>query len=448
MALTITTTPATVQLAKNPVYVKFLSTSHGSLDNYRVVLRVLFEAVYESGTYTEIVETEAIPDSNGETTFDIARVLRSAMEQNIELQIPDLVTPVPYLADTLRRFKIEYLEKYGTPQVEQAATTSSAYKVLYGGVDAHYFGLFDWFANLADDFSLITYYPSGKTIARDQPEFLTYIQEASAISPHAYIVLSQYDNTGTLISTTDLYRLDDGYPDYIILDRYQCAVFPVGPEALALDADAVKYTVQVYSVPTVDVFGVGIIENGTPAAASQAYTYYVDDSTQPIMLDLLWFGGFNQPHILRCTGRKRIRLGVERLTSGRITSYNYDPRTLENLQHDRSFNQSYTYRSGSLKPDELDALQELLIENKVFEYAEDGNTYRLLVTDRNYDLLETERSPNYLEFTAERSLAPVNYQRLRSLAEGAPAELFWLLEDASGNWLMESGSGYFKLETS
>ena len=42
MALAITTSPATVQLAKNPVFVKFLSTSYGSLDNYRVVLRVLF----------------------------------------------------------------------------------------------------------------------------------------------------------------------------------------------------------------------------------------------------------------------------------------------------------------------------------------------------------------------------------------------------------------------
>lgn len=443
MALTITTSPATVQLAKNPVSVKFLSTSYSSLDNYRVVLRVLFEATYESGTYAQEVETECIPDSNGECTFDLSGILQTAMERTMTFQVPDLTNQIPYLADTLRRFKIQYLEKYGTPQAEQTATTSSAYKVVYGGVDAHYFGFFNFFSNLSTSNSLLTYYPSGKSIARDQPEYLTYIQQASAISPHAFIQLKQYSNAGSLISTVNKYRLADSYPDYIILDRYQSAVFPVGPEALSLDSSAVKYTVQIFSVPTL-AGGGGDSENGTPAAASQLYTYYIDDNPQTNSKDLIWFGGFMNPHILRATGRKRTRLSVERLLSEQVVSFGYDPTTLATLQHSRSFSQPLNYRSGSLKPEEKDALQELLIENRILEYAQDGNYYRLLLTDNNYEVFEEEQSPNYLEFSAVRALAPRNYMRLRSIADGAPTLQGWLTSD-NGFWELGTVGGYWQL---
>jgi hypothetical protein len=443
MAITLTTSPATVQLAKNPVYVKFLSTSYSSLDNYRVVLRVLLESVYESNTYAQIVEVECIPDSNGESTFDLSKVLQRAMERTMAVQVPDFSNPIPYLADTLRRFKIQYLEKYGAPQEEQSATTSSAYKVLYGGVDMHYFGLYNFFSNLSATNSLLTYYPSGKIIARDQPEYLTYIQQASAISAHAFIRVVEYDNAGGTIATTDHYRLNADYPDPIFIDRYKCCVFPTGPVALSLAADTVKYTVQVFWVESI-AGGGGNEESGSATAASQLYTYYIDNAAQPIHTDLVWFGGFNNPHILRCTGRKAARLDVQRQLSEQVVTFGADPTTLATMQHGRDWNNQYNYRSGALKPEEKDALQELIIENKLLEYAADGNYYRLSLTTNSLNVLEQNISPNYLEFNAVRALAPRNFMRLSPIAVAAPTENTWLLGDG-GFWELGVTGDYWQL---
>lgn len=443
MAITLTTAPATVQLSKNPVFVKFLSTSHTSLDNYRVMLRVLFEDDYESGTYAEVIEVEAIPDSSGETVFDISAVLNSELERTIPQRVPDFANQIPYLADTLRRFKIQYLERYGTPPAEQSATTSSAYKVLYGGVDTHYFGLYDFFDNLATDNSLLTYYPSGKTISSDQPEYLSHICHQATSGYYAFLRVNQYDSSGAQISQFDKFRLSMAYTDLLFLDVYQVGVFPTGPEALGLNVDAVKYTVQVFAAGTQTGLG-GLQESATPAAASQAFTYYIDHSARPAPQTLIWFNGFSAPHILRCQGRKVTRLEVQRLISEQVVGFNYDPTALATVQHSRTWNHAFSYRSGAISPEEKDALQELLIENRLLEYAADGNYYRLLVTGNSFQVYEQDTSPNYLEITAVRALAPRNFMRLRTITAGVVLENGWLVSD-NGFWELGAAGGYWQL---
>lgn len=443
MAISLSTAPASVNLSKNPVYVRLLSSGTSGLVNYRAVLRVEVEKVYSSGTYTQIAEIEAVPDSSGFSNFDLQSILHTCMERYTSLQVPDLENPLPYNLDTLRRFKIKYLEKYGTPQVEQTVTTSSVYKVICGGVDNHYFGLYDFFSNLSATNSLLTYYPSGKIIARDQPEYLTYIQQASAISPHAFIRINEYDNEGVLLGTHDSYRLNADYPYPVFLNRYESAVFPTSAEALVISATAVKYTVQVWAVESLATPG-GNIENGSAAAASQMYTYYIDDAVQPNPHDIIWLGGFRNPHILRCTGRKRTRLSVERFMSEQVVPFGYDPRSAGVVQHRRSFEQPLSFRSGSLKPEEIDALQEMLIENILLEYTADGNYYRLSLTGNNFDVYEDGVSPNALEFAAVRALAPGSYMKLRPLSGDVPDADLWQT-NSNGFWELNVTGGFLEL---
>lgn len=443
MALSLTTAPSSVNLAKNPIWVKFTSSGHGSLDNYRVVLRVLLEETYESGTYTEQVEVESIPDSTGKTIFDISSVLQSAMERVMELQVPDLDNPAPYLADTLRRFKIEYAEKYGTPQEEQPATTSSAYKVLYGGVEAQFFAGFYFFINLDDENALLTYYPSGKAIASQQHEFITYIEHTSVASPHCFIRVVQYDDTGVEIGTSDHYRLASDYIAPMFPIKYQAVVFPVGIAALLISTECAKYTATVFVVDSISGPG-GNVESGSETAASQSYTFYIDRTVKSTST-LIWLNGFRAPHILRCTGRLRTSLSVERLISEVVPTQGYDPHLTGRSQYRRNFSNPLQYRTGSLKPLEKTALQEMLIENLVFEHAADGNYYRLLLTETSYPITETETSPNYLEFNAVRSLAPQNFQLIPVTAEPILAS-FLVLEDDSGYFELEASTDLIILE--
>lgn len=437
MALALSISPEAVSLSKNQVHVRLLSTSHSGLDNYRAVLRILFEDVYASGTFTQVAEIEAIPDSNGFSNFYIQKILDAELHENTPFRVPDLEDPHPYTTDTKRRYKIQYLEKYGDPQVEQAATTSSALSVLLGGVDIHYAGLYNFFDNVDADNSLLTYMPTGKVIARDQKDVITFLNHTGS-TKYFGIAVRQYDVTGTEIGSVNYLHtgIADGPEDAVGLVAWACAVFPVGPEKLSISSNAVKYTVQVYEM---NIF------TATPVAAqSQVFTYYVSEIYQEQPFDLIWFGSFHNPHILRCTGRKRTRLTIERLISERVTEWGYDPHVGQQYQHDRNFNQQFTYRTGSLRPDDVDALQELLIENKLLEHATDGNYYRLRLTENTYDILETRTSPNYLDFNAVRSLAPGNYMKVRSAAVPPAGENVWEQND-NGYWDLNTGNGYWEL---
>jgi hypothetical protein len=438
MALAINIAPEDVNLTKNPVYVELQSSGHTLLDNYRVVLRLLVELDYLGGTFTQVLECEAVPDSNGVTNFDLGRALHSAIERASALQVPDLTSSVPFTLDTTRRFRFSYLEKYGTPQVSQPAVNSAIVRAVVGGVDAHNFLPTYFFDNVSATNSLLTQYPSGKVVARDQPEYLTFLRHASGVDLHAFVRVRQFGNTGTLLSQFDAYRIANSYASPLVLDQWQAGVFSTGPTELGLNASAVRYTVQVFTVGTIGTLG-GTIESGSPVAASQAYTYYITEAVQPDYQDLIWFNSFRTPHILRCTGRRAKSLSIDRLLSDVVAQRSYSPQHVGTVQHDRSWNNAYQYRSGSLRPEEKDALEELLIENRLFAY-DGGKYHRLLIKAGQFAITETEVSPNYLEFTAERSLAPVNFER--ELKTVVLATSRYELNEDGDQVILEDNSGF------
>lgn len=436
MALAISISPEDVVLSKNLVHVRLLSTSYSGLDNYKTVLRILFEDEYGEGTFSQIAEIEAQPDSNGFTHFNIQKILEKKLLLTTPFRVPDVEDQHPYTCDTLRRYKLEYFERYGDPQEDQAAVVSASYQVLLGGVDWHYHGFYDFFDNLSADNALLTYIPSGITATRSQPNFLTFINWTGPYT-RFFLKIRQWDEDGEELTGFSTYHTidgDDDDPPYLLTN--QAAVFPATADVLGVHAEAVKYSVQVWSL---------VSEGLDPQiAVSQEYYIYLDDEYQHQPADIIWFGSFRNPHVLRCKGRKRTALSIERRVSERIISWGDDPHVGSLTQHDRNFNQQFTYRTGPLRTDDVDALQEMLIENTLLEYAADHNYYRLLLTQNRYDIHETRVTPHHLEFSAERSIAPGSYMKVRSAAMPAADDNLWELND-NGFWELNTGSGYWQL---
>jgi hypothetical protein len=436
MAISLSIQPESVSLSKNMVHARILSTSYTSLDNYRVVLRVLFEKVWNSNTFAQVAEIEAIPDANGFTNFYLEKILDSECALNTPFRVPDLEDPHPYQTDTLRRYKLEYFEKYGNPQTPQTATTSSAYSVLYGGADWHYAGLYSFLDNVTASNALLTFMPSGKTLYRTQKDVLTFLNHTDS-TKYFGLEVKQYNASGVQIGST-LYKhtgVADSPDDAVSLAAWQAAVFPTGPQKLGLDAAALKYTVRVYDM--------NISTQAAVTAQSQLFTYYIDDTYQTHPSDLIWFGSFNNPHILRATGRKRKRLQIDRQLTERVTGFGYTPTTGAVLQHDRNWNNLFTYRTGAIRLDDADALQELLIENKLLEFT-DQNYYRLRLTENNYDIFETGTSPVYLDFDAVRSLAPYSFTKIKAGLIPPEGNNVWET-NSNGYWELNTGNGYFEL---
>lgn len=435
MAISLTTSPGAISLSRNPIYVGLTSTSFSSLENYRVVLRVEVETTYLSGTYTQVCELETVPTSAGLSSFDLRGILHAELELHTTFQVPTLDDQQAYASDTIRRYRLKYFERYGTPQVDQSITTSSAYSVLMGGVDAHYFGLFDFFSNVTEENSFITQMPDGHVIARDQAEYLSWINHTGS-DQNPYISVSMWDVDGAVITPGILFynEFDAGF-DPPFLKPWQIGVFPISPSLIGIDSSCVKFRVSVH-----------VGEFGVDSAVSGYRDYYIDDAYQEVPSTIIWFDSFRLPSILRCVGRKKTRLQVSRQVSEHVVGFGYDPTTVASVQTRRDFNHLFEYRTGAVHPDVLDALQELLIENMLLEYSIDRNYYRLALTQNQYDIYEQRRSPNYLEFSATRALAPGNYMRLRMLSGVSTENNIWQQND-NGFWVLNTGSGYYELNS-
>lgn len=436
MAITLSIAPESVNLTKNQVLVRLTSSNYSQLVNYRAVLRILLEKTYNSNTFVQVAEIEAIPDSNGFSSFYIERILDTELQLCTPFRVPDLENPHPYACETTRRFRIQYLEKYGDPQQGQTPVTSSNYVAIIGGVDAHYAGLFNFFENVDEDNALLSYMPGGKTIGRNHAEVITFLNHTGA-TKYFGLAVNEYNSAGVQIGTTTYLHtgVADAPEDAVPLAPWWTAVFPVGTDKLTIDENAAYYTVQ--------VFEMNINTQQPVAAQSQVVTYYLG-GTHPYPAQLIWFGSFHNPHVLRCTGRKRTRLLVERQLSDRIVTWGLDPHLGATIQHARSFNHQYTYRTGAVSQDEADALQEMLIENKVLEHTPSGSYHRLVLTDSSYDILEQRSTPAYLEFAANRSLSPLNYMKLRKVQDEDAETDVWELNN-NGYWELNTGSGFWQL---
>lgn len=439
MAISIITIPTKAALSRNPIRVETLSSGYSTLANYRVVIRILFEKSFNSDNFEEVVEVEAIPDPDGICRFDFSRTLHAELVRNRNLKIPTIDDQHPFALDSTRRFKVEYLERFGEPQEDGSSSISSPVKLLHGGVDQHYHGLNDFFSNINATNSILSYMPDGRRVHRDEANFITYLNHRSTHTLFALKVRS-WSVTGNELDVIWRHKGISGGPDDPPgVEIWQAATYPVTASVMGLAASAVKFSVQVWSI---DSSSFDEVE-----AVSQEVTFYIEENYVHRPSTIIWLGGFANPQILTCTGNRESRLQVDRMMSRHIFTNNADPRQMSSRQHQRDFNTPWTFYTEPLTEDEALALQEMLIENELFEFAPDGNCYRLQLTGKDYDITKVRRTPNSLKFQARRALLPGNFMLLPVTGDGqAATEGSWQKEDG-GLWELNSGDLWLTNQT-
>ena len=408
MSAALVTYPPERVFAGNPVRYQVQSSSFAGLDNYRVVFRVLFEKSYGSGTFEQLVELEDTPGADGFTDWNIQSVIEAALMENTVLQVPDTGGSSAYIADNLRRFKVAFAEKHGQPAAVQPFAESAVSTAYQGGIDMHTFADTDYLAGIGIDNPFLTWMPGGQKVGGNQPAYLTWFNYTNGTVGlvagwTAWSATGQFAGSGAAATV----QVPSG----------RALVIPVGPEQLGIaDVAAVKYRVKLLD------------ENAGDSDVSRERFYYIDRKPAHCGRSLLWFNSFNQPETLRLTGRTSTRLDIERQVFTRALPHGYNPLDGEIRQHRADWENTYTYRTGYLRKREVDALQDLLVRNLVFEIS-DGGCYRMHLTGKKYSITECLQFLHSLELGAVRSIRPVNFSRA---AAGTPA----------GHWEL-GNSGYY-----
>ncbi len=392
-------------------------------DNYKIRFEVFFETQYKSGTYEQVAQLEGLPEpGTGFCYFDISSVLEGQCQsERVEPLVPVWGTDEVTLADNLRRYYVRWTEEYGSPVVVQDWDYSAIKLVMDGGVSQTLFGLFDYLSAIDSDNSLLTWMPGDQQVILNQPVFLNWFNYYGiAVKPVVKVVwYSINDNS----ASAAIYRYTAGA--LFIADK-ETAIIPVSPTALGIDNQdaAYRYTVQVgFDDPEVSGFSF--------TALSAERTYYINRDYQRSERFVCYLNAFGVPEVWRCTGAHGKKLNIDRSVSERSLLPGYNELATERFQYAQQFDNTFTYRTGFVRREEADSLQEVLLSASVYDVSVKGYI-PLLLTSNDFEVTDSNRDLHAYQFNARPRRDERNYSNFKQSA------LMAAWEDPGGNAWMDT----------
>ena len=376
--------------------------------NLALYFDVFFQADYDQGDYTKTAQLRAVPGRDGVCIFNLSNILdREAARSAARPPLPAFSTDETLLADNLRNYYIRYRQQYDDAsnflRDWQYLGTS---RILRGGIaQALSAQTTDYLGNIDATSSLLTWYPDGKTVAPQQPEWLGWYNFGNT-PKNVVLQLRRFTETQEL---STLYLLEDG----IAIPARHTALIPCGPEQLDLGATVVKYTVRVVDEES-------DWEGGNPEFLSPSRTFYIDRDYYDEQRFLMYLNGFSIPHTLRCIGEHSKELEVARQQAERTLMPDYDEQAEELFQFDYYLRHVFTFRTGFLSRAEVEALQEMLAYNDLYE-VDSAGYIPLMITADQFRITETRQGLHSLEIPATPRLRA----RMYSGDTSVPLMLAW-----------------------
>jgi len=387
-------------------------------ENHKVWIEIFFET---ANGLERVSRNEAYADANSIISFDIAEVIDAELEnEQPELPIPDFNSSDIQLHDIVRQYYIRYREDYDGIESPEWTSSSTKY-ALFGGVAQDMFAELNFFDMLSEDHSLLTWYPTGKSVSLDQPEWVAWYNYFEG-GKGVLVEVTWYDVDGN--PTTDIKYTGNT----VNCPANHVMLVPVGYTQLGIDeSTAIRYSVRLMDRGEYE-------ENPQTVYISEVREFYLDRGYHKEKNYLMYLNSFNCPETLRCVGDFSKSLDVKRKKSSKILAADFTAATPEVSQHNQSFNNGLTFRSGYLSKAEVDALQELLIYGQVWQVSED-NTFKLELMTSKFDLIETMKFLNSISFEARPALNPKSYSGILTI-EGSG-----VVDDDEDRILDDQGSG-------
>ena len=358
--------------------------------------KVLFEVFFDrDGIYERLAENEVWIDDDSEVMIDVAGIIDAAFEEDRPaLPIPAFVDKAITKLDTVRSYYIRYREDYNG-LTGAAWTVTTAKKVMFGGISSKIFTAYNYFDNITDSNSLLTWYPDGKNVSSDQPEWLAWYNYTGA-DKNIMLAITRIDVNGT----------EDNTPAFnttpFSAKAGEVSLIPAGIgqlDILTTQSGMTRYKVRVIDADDWAIH--------TTTAYSPWRSFYYDNDYYLSKRYLFYLNGFNAIETLRCVGDDTQKLDIKRHTRDYI-SVPLSPTSRNTDQYNQDWQRPSVYRSGYLSKTEVDALSELLIYAQFWEVSQ-GQEKKLRMLSSRFTLHETRQFLNAISFEAVRVLSERNY---------------------------------------
>lgn len=389
-------------------------------DNYRIVWDLMLESSYLSGNYEKAASGEAFLNADSEAVINLEKVLDAKVSTTLATpSIPTYANSEVLLADNLRRYYIRYREDYDN-QATPAWTISDDRQVVYGGISQNLYTAGNFFSARNADSSLLTWRPDNRRVSVGQKEYLAWYNYTGTTKD------VQLEYIGTRADGTTTSATIHAAQNAQALAG-QTLLFPAGFEQMGqFDIDIVSYTARVVDKNP--------LPDARDAYLSSEQRYQIDRYYRESERFIMYLNGFGCPETVRFIGYFSKDMEVSREQSESILRTDYSNTTRQLQQHNRSWQNTFTYRTGFLPALEVDSLQELLIASEVYEIFP-AVYIPLYVESKGMAITETRQLLHSVVLAAVPALLEKNYSTL--ITETGESG-FWLTTDGS-YWLTLAG---------
>lgn len=381
-------------------------------DNYKMLIDVVFK---DGDDYAVISSHEIREQADGVFAIDISDILHKHFATlRPEMPLPAFTDDEMQTHDIIKEYYINYRESYD--DIASAAwAVSDTKRIFFGGISQSLFTQHNFFNEIDNTNSFLTWYPDYKNVSTDQPEWLAWYNYTGA-TKNIMLACMRKDADCNENNTS----IFEAAP--LEVAAGEVVLIPAGVtqlDILTTMAAAAEYTIQVIDADDWAVH--------TTTAYSPERHYYIDKDYYLSARYIQYMNGFNCPETLRCVGEFSDELKVDRKIRLKVRDTDYTSSSVDISQFDQSFNNYFSYRSGFVSKSEVDALQELMIYAKLWEVNDQGYI-RLNIDTDTMQITQTRRYLNTLEFVATPAMEAKNYSNNNILA----------LTDTSG-WAIHDG---------
>jgi hypothetical protein len=377
--ISIVSEPSQIVFSRGDVWIEIFSgaslgvpyTVATKPTNYRVEVRIEFEQIYMSGTFTEVVVLDEYPDNQGDITINIRDIIHSEfMRSFTEPPLPTIDDLSSYITPNTRRYKASAREVMGIdftpgPWVDIGLDLN----VIFGGItiDKSLDGYDP--SSLDQEESIFTWMPSGMMVGVDQPFYLSVFGGGS-------VTLTLIDKNNTTVATKTIADPGTG--------SAQCATYHIGPKNFTdIQVD------QGYKV---------VIETQSLVTRS----YYIDHYRSGKM-DVLFVNGFGAPECVRLYGEMDESMSVDREKMSVIRKSDTDSSIGDVLQYNSSWDDEFKLRTGFISEGEARALKDMLAYNMLWRIR--GRKYEALdIVSDDIHITTTNQFLKVIEFEAVRAV--------------------------------------------
>lgn len=254
-------------------------------DNYMMLLRVLVEQENGSNIFELIDTQELYFNANGMTETDLSSLMRTQLKYKAPEWNQNFVSAIP---DVLKRYKIQWIEVYGTPIVKNSIQEfNHILMAINGAVKYEEIQLIQNLQAIATEQDLfrdfLTYQPDNKRVLPEQQEFLYFLLNdndfifVDSNTTDYGLTVKAYDANGAVVVNEQRILL---FYDLVQKNGICVICIPVG---LKVIAEQLADATLMESVVKYEVW----ITTNDDSFMSNKRTYYVDHSVYRNKLEML-----------------------------------------------------------------------------------------------------------------------------------------------------------------